>query len=395
MPSAREIVENSRREIVKEVIEDMKRGYFFAIDRWNKEALRPQNPITQVKYQGINRIRLAFQAKKMNYQDPRWITFLQAKEQGWKVKNEENGTVCEKWIWTKEKIEKDEDGNEKKTIINLRKPIVYYFTLFNAEQIEGIPKLEKKQMNETELGKVADDFIKSSECEIVEKVQDEAYYIPSEDKIVLPPREYFKSEESFLGTLFHEMSHSTGHPTRLNRDIVNEFGTVEYAKEELRAELGAMFIEADLNLDFKENVNADHTNYLKSWISVLEDNPDELFKAGNDSSKISERLIDNYNKCIQLENNKIKQVEIVILNDTDYGKNSLWRVPLNKFKDGEIGTFIMNLTNEELEDFKGYVKEEYSSNVIYNNLLEYLQENNISFEDLIQEEIEEMEILGG
>ena len=150
-----------------------------------------------------------------------------------------------------------------------------------------------------------------------------------------------------------------------------------------------------MNLDFKENVNADHTNYLKSWISVLEDNPDELFKAGNDSSKISERLIDNYNKCIQLENNKIKQVEIVILNDTDYGKNSLWRVPLNKFKDGEIGTFIMNLTNEELEDFKGYVKEEYSSNVIYNNLLEYLQENNISFEDLIQEEIEEMEILGG
>ena len=395
MPSAREIVENSRREIVKEVIEDMKRGYFFAIDRWNKEALRPQNPITQVKYQGINRIRLAFQAKKMNYQDPRWITFLQAKEQGWKVKNEENGTVCEKWIWTKEKIEKDEDGNEKKTIINLRKPIVYYFTLFNAEQIEGIPKLEKKQMNETELGKVADDFIKSSECEIVEKVQDESYYIPSEDKIVLPPREYFKSEESFLGTLFHEMSHSTGHQTRLNRDIVNEFGTVEYANEELRAELGAMFIEADLNLDFKENVNADHTNYLKSWISVLEDNPDELFKAGNDSSKISERLIDNYNKCIQLENNKIKQVEIVILNDTDYGKNSLWRVPLNKFKDGEIGTFIMNLTNEELEDFKGYVKEEYSSNVIYNNLLEYLQENNISFEDLIQEEIEEMEILGG
>mgnify|MGYP004456021821 FL=1 len=250
-------------------------------------------------------------------------------------------------------------------------------------------------MNETELGKVADDFIKSSECEIVEKVQDEAYYIPSEDKIVLPPREYFKSEESFLGTLFHEMSHSTGHQTRLNRDIVNEFGTVEYAKEELRAELGAMFIEADLNLDFKENVNADHTNYLKSWISVLEDNPDELFKAGNDSSKISERLIDNYNKCIQLENNKIKQVEIVILNDTDYGKNSLWRVPLNKFKDGEIGTFIMNLTNEELEDFKGYVKEEYSSNVIYNNLLEYLQENNISFEDLIEEEIEEMEILGG
>lgn len=393
MPSAREIVENSRREIVKEIIESMKQGYFFAIDRWNKEALRPQNPVSQARYQGGNRLRLAYQAVKNGYQDPRWITFLQAQEKGWKVKDKEKGTLCEKWIWTQEIKEKDEEGNEKKVIIERKVPIVNYFLLFNAEQIEGIPKLEKKELNQTELGKVANDFIKSSECEIVEIAQDKSYYSPSEDKIVLPPREYFKSEESFLATLFHEMSHSTGHSTRLNRNIINEFGTIDYAKEELRAELGAMFMEADLNLDLKGSNNADHTNYLKSWISVLEDNPDELFKASNDSSKISERLIDNYNKTIELSNNKIKQVELVILNDNEYGKNSLWIVPLNEFKDGGIGKFVTNLSNEELKEFSGYVKEDYSNKIIYNNLLEYLEENNISFEELIQEEVEEL--IGG
>lgn len=387
--SPREIVENSRREIVKEIIESMKQGYFFAIDRWNKEALRPQNPVSQAKYQGGNRLRLAYQAVKKGYQDPRWVTFLQAQEKGWKIKDKEKGTLCEKWIWTQEIKEKDEEGNEQKVIVERTIPIVNYFILFNAEQIDGIPKLEGKELKQTELGKVANDFIKSSECEIVETLQDKAYYSPLEDKIILPPREYFKSEESFLATLFHEMSHSTGHSTRLNRDIINEFGTIEYAKEELRAELGAMFIEADLNLDLKGANNADHTNYLKSWISVLEDNPDELFKASNDSSKISERLIDNYNKCIELEDNKIKQVELLILKDKEYGNNSLWKVALNEFKDGGIGKFVTNLTNEELENFKGYVKEDYSSSIIYNNLLEYLEENNISFEELIQEEVEE------
>ncbi len=394
MPSAREIVENSRREIVKEIIESMKQGYFFAIDRWNKEALRPQNPVSQARYQGGNRLRLAYQAVKNGYQDPRWITFLQAKEKGWKIKDKEKGTLCEKWIWTQEIKEKDEEGNEKKIIVERKVPIVNYFLLFNAEQIEGIPKLEKKEMNQSELGKVANDFIKSSECEIVEIAQEKSYYSPLEDRIVLPPREYFKSEESFLATLFHEMSHSTGHSTRLNRNIANEFGSIDYAKEELRAELGAMFMEADLNLDLKGANNADHTNYLKSWISVLEDNPDELFKASNDSSKISERLIDNYNKIIELSNNKIKQVELVVLNDEEYGNNSLWRIPLNQFKKGGLGKFITNLSNEELEKYNGYIKEDWSSKVIYNNLLEYLEENQISFENLIREEVEETTIGG-
>lgn len=389
MPSAREIVENSRREIVKEVIENIKNGYVFSKDRWNKEAIRPQNPVSKAKYQGSNRFRLAFQSIKQGYKDPRWVTFLQAKENGWKIKGKEKGTLCEKWIWEQEISEKDEEGNEKKVIVERKVPIVNYFLLFNAEQIEGIPEFKKEKLEQTELEKIVNDFIKSSECEIVEIAQEKSYYLPSEDKIVLPPREYFKSEESFLATLFHEMSHSTGHSTRLNRNINNSFGTVDYAKEELRAELGAMFIEADLNLDLKGENKIDHTNYLKSWISVLEDNPDELFKASNDSSKLAERLIGNYKKTIELRNNKIKQVELVVLNDEEYGNNALWKIPLNQLKKGGLGKFVTNLSNEELEKYDGYIKEDWSSKVMYNNLLEYLEENQVPFENFIREDVEE------
>lgn len=390
MPSAREIVNNSRREMVKEIIENMKKGYIFSQERWNKEAIRPQNPISGAKYQGVNRMRLAFQAIKQGYDDPRWVTFLQAKEQGWKIKDKEKGTLCEKWIWTQEKVEKDEEGNEKKITVERDIPIVNYFIVFNANQIEGIPKIKAEKLEPNKLQEITNDFIKSSECPIVEIAQEESFYSPTEDKIVLPMRKYFKSDEAFLGTLFHEMAHSTGHETRLNRKIKNLFGSIDYAKEELRAELSAMFMEADLNLDLKGANKVDHTNYLKSWISVLEDNPDELFKASNDSSKISERLIENYNNCIERNKNQIKQVELVVLNDEKYGNNSLWQLSLNELNKNQLGKYITNLTNEELEMFKGYIKESHSTNLIYNNLLEYLEENKISFEDLIQEEVEEL-----
>lgn len=389
MPLAREIVDKSRREIVKDIIENMKKGYIFSEDRWNKEAIRPQNPVTKAKYQGSNRFRLAFQAIRKGYTDPRWVTFLQATENGWKIKKEEKGTLCEKWIWTEEKTVKNEEGKEEKIIMERKVPIVNYFILFNANQIEGMPELKKEKLSNTTILEIADNFIKSSECPINELAQEKSFYSPSEDKIVLPLRKYFKSEEAFLATLFHEMAHSTGHSTRLNRKIENRFGSIDYAKEELRAELGAIFLESDLNIDLKGKNKIDHTNYLKSWISVLEDNPDELFKACNDSSKISELLIDNYNKCIELNKNYIKQVELVVLNDEIYGNNSLWKIPLNEFNKGEIGKYITNLSNEELKQFNGYIKENHSTSLIYNNLFEYLEKEQISFQDLIQEEIEE------
>ena len=391
MPSAKEVVNDSRREIVKEIIENMQKGYIFSEERWNKEALRPQNPVSGAKYQGSNRMRLAFQAIKQEYDDPRWVTFLQAKEKGWKIKDKEKGTLCEKWIWTQEKIEKDEEGNVKKVIVDRKIPIVNYFIVFNGSQIEGIPKIQVEPKKISKLQGIVNNLISSSECPIIEVAQEKSFYSPLEDKIVLPLRKYFKNDSSFLATLLHEMAHSTGHETRLNRNICNIFGSVDYAKEELRAELSTIFMEADLNLDLEEANKIDHSNYLKSWISVLEDNPDELFRACNDSSKASERLIENYKMYIERSQNQVKQVELVVLDDRKYGKNSLWKITLDELNMKNMkGQHITNITNEELKFYTGYIKENYLTNLIYNSLTEYLEKNNISFEDLVQEENEEL-----
>ena len=113
-----------------------------------------------------------------------------------------------------------------------------------------------------------------------------------------------------MATLVHEMGHSTGHPARLKSKIWHaKFGDEDYAKEELRAELGALFIESDLELDPSGEVLEDHSDYLLSWIGALRKDPNELFRACADAEKISERIVHNYKLYIQQE--ELSQNEIV------------------------------------------------------------------------------------
>ena len=144
--------------------------------------------------------------------------------------------------------------------------------MFNAEQVEGIePFKDVPEVTEDETLRIADVMIRSSLCVIDEGKREEAFYSPKKDMICLPYRKYFKSNESFLATLTHEMGHSTGHPDRLNRKILNKFGSEEYAIEELNAEIASTFIMADLGVDMEDEIFDDHTNYIGSWIRVLKD----------------------------------------------------------------------------------------------------------------------------
>ena len=105
------------------------------------------------------------------------------------------------------------------------------------------------------------------------------------------------------------MVHSTGHVTRLNRDMGGRFGSESYAKEELRAELGAMFLEADLGLQIKGEHFQDHSNYLKSWIQVLQEDYNELFRACSDAEKAVERIYKNYLRVKTIEKERKREEE--------------------------------------------------------------------------------------
>ena len=292
--AAYEKVMEDRKRLVERLIKNMKNGDLIFKKGWDVSLLRLTNPVSGANYLGGNRLRLMDAAIERNYKDPRWMTYKQAKEKGWQVKRGESGVLCEKWIYDKKIKETDENGKIVEKEIKLEKPFPSYFIVFNAEQVEGIPPIEITRAEKGQIIEIAEDFIKSSECKIKEVAQDKAYYLSSEDEIVIPLREAFKSEEAFLSTTLHEMCHSTGHESRLNRDLTGFFGTKKYAKEELIAELGSIFTQARLNIKLEGEHFNDHTVYLKAWVKVLQEDPNELFRAAVKAEAASERLYNNY-----------------------------------------------------------------------------------------------------
>ena len=257
--SAHEKIQESRKAIVDKVVELLESGKKLDWSMgWNGTNLNPHNPVSGAKYQGANRLRLAFAAIINEYQDPRWCTFAQARAQDWQIKKGAKGVLCESFIFEREVKDLDENGKEKRdengNIVykkeKLEKPIRTTFTVFNASQIHGIPQLEMPESPSTDfqLG-VAKVFIDSSDCPISYAAQKRAFYAPGLDRIFVPPKEFFKDEESFFATVTHEMGHSTGHKSRLDRDIEGSYGSKSYAKEELVAELCSMFTQSNLNIE--------------------------------------------------------------------------------------------------------------------------------------------------
>ena len=301
-----DVVMEDRKKLVDRIIENMEKGELSWNKNWNAGALQPQNPVSNVKYQGVNKLKLMMTAIEKDYKDPRWVTFKQAFDNGWKIKKGEKAVLCEKWIFTKKEIEIDEQGNKIEKEVKLDKPIPNFFYVFNGEQIEKIPELKlQNELEKSEITEIAQDFINSSECKIKEIAQDRAFYNPSTDEIILPLRESFKSEQDFLATTLHEMVHSTGHKDRLDRDLSGTFGSEKYAKEELTAELGAMFLQSKLGIKIEGEHFDNHSAYLKSWIETLKKDPNELFRAANNADNATEML---YGRYIEKQQEELKEI---------------------------------------------------------------------------------------
>ena len=301
-----DIVMEDRKKLVDRIIKNMEKGELIFNKGWDSQILMPQNPTSKINYIGGNRIRLIAEAIDKGYKDPRWVTFKQASDNGWKIKKGEKAVLCEKWIFTKKEVEIDEQGNRIEREVKLDKPIPNFFYVFNAEQIEKIPELQlPNKFEKSEITEIAQDFINSSEYKIKEIAQDRAFYNPSTDEIILPLRESFKSEQDFLATTLHEMVHSTGHKDRLDRDLSGTFGSEKYAKEELTAELGAMFLQSKLGIKIEGKHFDNHSAYLKSWIETLKKDPNELFRAANNADKATEML---YGRYIEKQQEELKEI---------------------------------------------------------------------------------------
>ena len=259
---------------------------------WTVE--QPVNAISGKKYKGINNLALSYIAVKKGYKDNRWCTYNQIKKRNWKFKESAVGQgVCVEY-WSKYNIKERRIYSFKEYERAVREDpeqeenfriITKCTTVFNGDLIDGIPKQkekEKEQLNTSE-------YIKNIIDNIGVKYQEfgnSAYYNIANDIVVLPPINTFKNEYGYYSTQLHELAHSTGHKSRLNRDLSGGFGSPEYAKEELRAEISSSFLMQKLGLEYDEKHLKNHKAYIQNWIDILKDKPNELFKAISDADKI-------------------------------------------------------------------------------------------------------------
>lgn len=263
----------------------------------------PENAVTHARYRGINQLLLSYVAETRGYGDPRWCTYLQAQKRGWQVQRGAKGVPVEYWAlydpeakkllnW-KEAAQIRRDDPDRYETLQLRYRIS---TVFNAEQIDGIPELQKAPplIAEEQIVAARDRLLQNMQLDYREDGQ-EAYYNLKIDRVTLPPMERFDDGYAYFATLLHECGHASGHPDRLDRPF---FGgdKSDYAREELRAEIASSYTAQALGVELPDELLTEHLDlhkaYIQNWLAVLKDNPDELFAAIKDADKISDYLLE-------------------------------------------------------------------------------------------------------
>jgi antirestriction protein ArdC len=231
----------------------------------------PRNFRTGKPYRGIN-IMLLWSC---SHSSPFWLTFNQAKELNGTVRKGEKGTQI---VFYKRLRDRQKSNNEQTEEEERRAPFVLtYHTVFNVEQCDGLtlPQIEQPtQPNEVEVDETCEAIVSGwsnrPNLQLTSETEYRAYYRPSTDSVHMPARARFVDAPHYYSTLFHELIHSTGHETRLNRTFGAHFGDDVYSKEELVAEMGAAFLCAIAGIA-NENTERNTTAYIQNWISKLEE----------------------------------------------------------------------------------------------------------------------------
>lgn len=238
-------------------------------------------------YNGVNVVLLWAEAAGRGYSRSTWMTFRQALTLGAHVRKGERGATV---VYANQIVrEFADDGDEA---AEQRIPFLKPYTVFNVDQIEGLPdrygEPEVIVVNPDERIARIDAFFGNCGTEIRDGGGC-AFYAPGPDHVRMPPFECFETADAYYSTLAHEMTHWTRHPSRLDRDFGRRrFGDQGYAREELVAELGAAFLCADLGLALEPR--EDHAAYIASWLQVLRDDRRFIVSAASHAQKAVDYL---------------------------------------------------------------------------------------------------------
>lgn len=272
---------------------------------WTTYMEAPVNAITNVKYRGINRLYLMMIMMQNGWTDNRFMTFRQAEKAHYTIKKGSKSVLVEYWFpydFTNDKAltweeynelnSTSEDGEESPKIGLTAK----YFHVFHATQINGIPEFKQKSVETIEPNLLISRISKEMGVPILHDGNNNAYYRLDTDDIHLPPLNAFLSAYDYGCAVMHEFAHATGSPTRLNRNQKGNYGSEEYAREELVAEITSTFMSTHLGPVGMCRDYGNHKAYIQSWIQAIQ--ADSRHKALFDAIKEAERASDYLEKYL-------------------------------------------------------------------------------------------------
>ena len=272
-------------DVSARIIAELERGAAPWVKPWSVTPGQntPQNAVSNRPYSGCNVI-LLWLTRDRGWATPRFLTFKQALEAGGHVRKGEHGI---KVYFVKQLQIKDDSAADAEARLV---PMLREYTVFNVDQCEGLPECIRagrpmRLRNPDTRDMLADAFLRCTGADIREG-HGEAYYVPSQDFISMPAFQAFKDADHFYNVAFHELTHWTGHKSRLDRDLKTRFGARHYAAEELVAELGAAFLSAEFGFDG----DVRNAGYIATWIELLKSDKRAFFTACSKASKAADYL---------------------------------------------------------------------------------------------------------
>ena len=241
-----------------------------------------------VPYRGINVFWLWLVADMHSYSSAYWMTYRQAQALGGQVRKGEQASIAVFYKTYTRRSENTANGDEPEE----RRRVLKSYAVFNADQIEGLGErfrpavvpVREPEGRRNEL----DEFFSHVPATLRHQ-GDQAYYEPAIDRVTMPSANLFNDFEHYYATLSHELSHWTGHASRLNRDLKHRFGTEAYAAEELVAEMSAAMLGAELGLPVAHLDH--HANYIDHWLKILKSDDRAILTAAARAEEASRLII--------------------------------------------------------------------------------------------------------
>lgn len=374
--------------------------------QWADNGYAQQNATTEKAYNNLNQTLLFRRAVRENMDDPRWITFNQAKEKGYSVKKGVKGSQVFRLVKDYDRIKRDENKNpildkddkpEMETV-SYDTPRIKLFTVFNARDIDGIEPFKQaeipeqhKQLLQQENYKNAEAMIKAfcekNDVQLQEMASERAFHQynngSDDKKVVIPLKSQFNNLDDYFSVLFHEVGHSTKHlGIRINQEtdtpMGNTFGSKNYAKEELTAELTALMLCKQFGIDSTQTAEREENSlaYLKSWISQGLLTKEDFNTATIEANRASKAIFEHAPKMTLSLDDLVKNKDISQSNlsiSARYGLDDDYI----KFINNHINKLLDNKENINIDFSEEVVKLKENLTKQEINALNSIKDNNL------------------